>query len=142
MAQARGCRLHGQSHPAGAAQARHDDDDDDDVYYCNCQRLKLEGETENMCVWTKKRGSMNAVVLMATPCPTVRHRGMGTLLMGTILKFASVPLRKMGTDLLGSWWPCQCVLPLCMRMLEGSDVTSEDQCLGVSRLTLFPPRSE
>ena len=22
-----------------------------------------------MCVWTKKRGSMNAVVLMATPCP-------------------------------------------------------------------------
>ena len=42
---------------------------------------------------------------------TVRHRGMGTLLMGTILRFASVPLRKMGTDLLGSWWPCQCVLP-------------------------------
>ena len=41
----------------------------------------------------------------------VRHRGMGTLLMGTILRFASVPLRKMGTDLLGSWWPCQCVLP-------------------------------
>ena len=45
------------------------DDDDDDVYYYKCQRLKLEGETENMCVWTKKRGSMNAVVLMATPCP-------------------------------------------------------------------------
>ena len=22
-----------------------------------------------MCVWTKKRGSLNAVVLMATPCP-------------------------------------------------------------------------
>ena len=22
-----------------------------------------------MCVWTKKRGSMNAVVLMATACP-------------------------------------------------------------------------
>ena len=41
----------------------------DDVYYYNCQRLKLEGETENMCVRTKKRGSMNAVVLMATPCP-------------------------------------------------------------------------
>ena len=35
----------------------------DDVYYYNCQRLKLEGETENMCVWTKKRGSMKAVVL-------------------------------------------------------------------------------
>ena len=39
--------------------------------------LRLEGETENMCVWTKKRGSMNAVqlwylwplLLMATPCP-------------------------------------------------------------------------
>jgi len=31
--------------------------------------------------------------------------------MGTILTFASVPLRKMGTDFLGSWWPCQCVLP-------------------------------
>ena len=36
---------------------------------------------------------------------TVRHRGMGTSQMGTILRFASVPLRKMGTDLLGSWWP-------------------------------------
>ena len=33
-----------------------DDDDDDDVYYYKCQRLKLEGETENMCVWTKKNG--------------------------------------------------------------------------------------
>ena len=26
-----------------------------------------------MCVWTKKRGSMNAVVLMATPCPESLH---------------------------------------------------------------------
>ena len=26
-----------------------------------------------MCVWTKKRGSMNAVVLMATPCPKTLH---------------------------------------------------------------------
>ena len=26
-----------------------------------------------MCVWTKKRGSMNAVVLMATPCPQSLH---------------------------------------------------------------------
>ena len=48
---------------------------------------------------------------------TVRHRGMGTLLMGTILRFASVPLRKMGTDLLGSWWPCQCVLPTLKTLL-------------------------
>jgi len=36
---------------------------------------------------------------------TVRHREMGTGQMGTILIRASVPLRKMGTDLLGSWWP-------------------------------------
>ena len=42
---------------------------------------------------------------------TVLYREMGTGQMGTILRFASVPLRKMGTDLLGSWWPCQCVLP-------------------------------
>ena len=27
-----------------------------------------------MCVWTKKRGSMNAVVLMATPCPKSLQR--------------------------------------------------------------------
>ena len=26
-----------------------------------------------MCVWTKKRGSMKAVVLMATPCPESLH---------------------------------------------------------------------
>ena len=50
-----------------------DDDDDDDVYYYNCQRPKLEGETENMCVWTKKRDSLNAVVRMATPCPKSLH---------------------------------------------------------------------
>ena len=42
---------------------------------------------------------------------TVRLRGMGTEPMGTILRFASVPPRKTGTLLLGSWWPCQCVLP-------------------------------
>ena len=42
---------------------------------------------------------------------TVRLREMGTELMGTILRFASVPPRKMGTLLLGSWWPWQCVLP-------------------------------
>ena len=47
---------------------------DDDVYrYYIRWRLKLEGETENMCVWTKKRGSMNAVVLMATFCPKSLH---------------------------------------------------------------------
>ena len=26
-----------------------------------------------MCVWTKKRGSMSAVVLMASPCPKSLH---------------------------------------------------------------------
>ena len=36
---------------------------------------------------------------------TVRHRGMETRLMETILEFASVPPRKMETLLLGSWWP-------------------------------------
>ena len=36
---------------------------------------------------------------------TVRFRGMGTELMGAILEFASVPLRKIGTLVLGSWWP-------------------------------------
>jgi len=42
------------------------------------------------------------------PCSirvTVRHRGMETPLMETILTFASVSLRKMETLLLGSWWP-------------------------------------
>ena len=48
-------------------------DDDDDVYDCIGERIKLEGETENMCVWTKKRGSMKAEVLMATPCPKSLH---------------------------------------------------------------------
>jgi hypothetical protein len=42
----------------------------------------------------------------------IRRRGVGTELMGTILRFASVPLKKIGTDLLGFLWPCQCVLPL------------------------------
>ena len=41
---------------------------DDDVYYCIGERLKLEGETENMGVCTKERKSITAEVLMATPC--------------------------------------------------------------------------
>ena len=45
-----------------------DSDDDDDVYYYICERLKLEGETENMGFCTKERKSVTAVVLMATPC--------------------------------------------------------------------------
>ena len=55
--------------------------------------------------------ALACLLALARSPATVRQRGMGTLLMGTILRFASVPLRKMGTDLLGSWWPCQCVLP-------------------------------
>ena len=42
--------------------------DDDDVYYYICERLKLEGETENMGVCTKERKGVTAQVLMATPC--------------------------------------------------------------------------
>ena len=41
---------------------------DDDVYYYICQRLKLEGETENMGVCTKERKGDTTEVLMATPC--------------------------------------------------------------------------
>ena len=41
---------------------------DDDVYYYIRWRLKLEGETENMCVCTKERKGVTAAVLMATPC--------------------------------------------------------------------------
>ena len=43
-------------------------DDDDDVYYYICWRLKLEGETENICICTKERKGVSAEVLMATPC--------------------------------------------------------------------------
>ena len=44
------------------------DDDDDDVYNYIDERLKLEGETENMGICTKERKGMTAEVLMATPC--------------------------------------------------------------------------
>ena len=44
-------------------------DDDDDVYYSIGERLKLEGEAENMGVSAKKRKGMKAVVLMATSWP-------------------------------------------------------------------------
>ena len=36
-----------------------------DFYYYICQRLKLEGETENMGVCTKERNGETAEVLMA-----------------------------------------------------------------------------
>ena len=41
---------------------------DDSVYYNISERLKLEGETENMGVCTKERKGVTAEVLMATPC--------------------------------------------------------------------------
>ena len=46
-------------------------------------------------------------VAQSKPRRSQANRSNGPI--GTILEFASVPLRKMGTDLLGSWWPCQCV---------------------------------
>ena len=46
-------------------RAKNDDDDDDDVYYYTCWRLKLEGETENMCVCTKERKGVAAEGLMS-----------------------------------------------------------------------------
>ena len=42
--------------------------DDDDVYYYIGERLKLEGETENMGFCTKEQEGMTAEVLIATPC--------------------------------------------------------------------------
>ena len=42
--------------------------DDDDVYHHTGERLKLEGEMENIGVCTKERKGMTAEVLMATPC--------------------------------------------------------------------------
>ena len=40
---------------------------------CWRERLKLKKETENEGVGAQKRGSMKAVVLMATPCPKSLH---------------------------------------------------------------------
>ena len=44
------------------------DDGNDDVYHYIGERLKLEGEKENMGVCTKERKGMTAEVLMGTPC--------------------------------------------------------------------------
>ena len=38
------------------------------VYYYIGERLKVEGETENMGVCTRERKGVTAEVLMATPC--------------------------------------------------------------------------
>ena len=42
--------------------------DDDDVHYHIGERLKLEGETENMGFCTRERKGVTAEVLMAAPC--------------------------------------------------------------------------
>ena len=42
--------------------------EEDHVYYYIGERLKLEGETENRGICAKKRISVRAGVLMATPC--------------------------------------------------------------------------
>ena len=44
--------------------------EEDHVYYYIGERLKLEGETENRGICAKKRISVKAVVLMATPAPS------------------------------------------------------------------------
>ena len=69
---------------------------DDDVYYYNCWRLKLEGETENICVCTKERKGVSAEVLVATPCTNSlggesgghKHEGCGG--RSACWKFAAV----------------------------------------------------
>ena len=53
----------------------------DDVYYYICQRLKLEGETENMGVCTKERKGDTAEVLMATPCNYTQNTATKLLLL-------------------------------------------------------------
>jgi hypothetical protein len=56
-------------------------------------------------------------VFICTFMFTVAHPGMETELMETIWRFASVSLKKIETDLLGSWWPGrQCVLPFETRL--------------------------
>ena len=52
----------------------------DHVYYYIGERLKLEGETENMGVWTKKRGSMEYVVLLDS---TLREGQLGAWLISS-----------------------------------------------------------
>ena len=64
-----------------------------------------------MCVWTEKRGSMNAVVLMATPCPKSLH-GKGekwiarTIIQGLLcLTFVQTkPGSQIYSTVVGSRW--------------------------------------
>ena len=53
-----------------------------DVYFYISQRIKLEGETEKTAFCAKKRISVKAVVLMATPCTGLQGVGIGGM-MGT-----------------------------------------------------------
>ena len=47
-----------------------------------------------MCVWTKKRGSMNAVVLMATPCPKSLHGKGEKWIARNILQGLDSPMKR------------------------------------------------
>ena len=69
-------------------------------------------ETENMGVWTKKRGSMKAVVLMATPCPKSLH-GKGLKWIGGEVKMESGACSPQ-TDTL---WEAECP----RKILQGLD---------------------
>ena len=53
-----------------------------DVYFYVSQRIKLEGETEKTTFCAKKRISVKAVVLVATPCTGLQGGGIGGM-MGT-----------------------------------------------------------
>ena len=75
--------------------------DDDDVYHYIGERLKLEGETENMGFCTKERKGimLTAEVLMATPCTkslgceSGGHKHGGDVGRRLCWKFAAVSLR-------------------------------------------------
>ena len=47
----------------------------------SAETLKLEGETENMCVWTKKRGSMKVIRKLRYLWPKSLHNMMMMMMM-------------------------------------------------------------
>ena len=70
-------------------------------YVDYCRSVPMVGATQ---VWCTNKDDLS---LYSNLCPwpvhmryTIRHLGMDTWLMGTILKFASVHLKKIGTLLL------------------------------------------
>ena len=77
--------------------------------YCFAMSLRETPLLPNSVVKTAIQFEKFVVITKNHVCSgsanTVRHRGMETELMETILRFASVSPRKMETLLLGSWWP-------------------------------------